>query len=56
MSNLSTCIAAALEAADQLGYGTGRPYTDLADAVIAELDAHGWLIDPESPSWKADDE
>jgi hypothetical protein len=34
--DLRTRIAAALEAADRIGYGT-RPYTDLADAVIEAL-------------------
>jgi hypothetical protein len=36
VSDLRARIAAALESADRIGYGT-RPYTDLADAVIAEL-------------------
>ena len=35
-SSLRDRIAAAIEAADRIGYGT-RPYTELADAVIREL-------------------
>jgi len=46
-NDLRTRIAAALESADRVGYGT-RPYAELADAVIAELDSRGLLIDSEA--------
>jgi hypothetical protein len=39
MTDLRDRIAAALESADRIGYGT-RPYGELADAVIAELGLH----------------
>lgn len=54
LRHLRDRIAAALEVADRIGYGT-RPYADLADAVIGELE-RGEKPCGCRPIWKADDE